>query len=77
MSDIINQTPSDKALERMSLRELCAVQNSWLKEKEKVLAEMKICEDVLIKVHMELTKKGQFTDEHAAILKRVQGDSNG
>ena len=74
MSDISKQTPSDESLESMSVEELRVMQQSWLREKEKAAKDVRACEDVLIKVHMELNRKGEFSDQHKEILKTLKGD---
>tara|TARA_Y100000034_G_C6514605_1_gene221239 strand:+ start:265 stop:498 length:234 start_codon:yes stop_codon:yes gene_type:complete len=74
MTDINTQTPSDEILETMTVEELRAVQQSWLREKEKAVKEVRQCEDVLVKVHMELNKKGEFSEQHQKILKQMRGD---
>ncbi len=76
MTDINTQIPDDETLSSMTRDELRAVQQSWLREKEKAVKEVRMCEDVLVKVHMELNRKGEFTKQHQEILKTMQGDSN-
>lgn len=76
MTDINKQIPDDETLSTMTRDELRAVQQSWLREKEKAVKEVRMCEDVLVKVHMELNRKGEFTKQHQEILKTMQGDSN-
>ncbi len=74
MTDINTQTPSDEILETMTVEELRAVQQSWLREKEKAVKEVRQCEDVLVKVHMEINKKVEFSEQHQKILKQMRGD---
>ncbi len=76
MTDINTQIPDDETLSSMTRDELRAVQQSWLREKEKAVKEVRMCEDVLVKVHMKLNRKGEFTKQHQEILKTMQGDSN-
>lgn len=78
MSDISNQTPDEERLSSMSVAELKAVQQSWLREKEKASKEVRACDDVLVMVHMELNRKGAFSEQYSDILKNMkEGDSDG
>ena len=76
MTDINNQLPSDEMLESLTPAELQAVRKSWLNEKEKLYNDIHRCDDLLVKIHMHLNKKGHYSDSHKEFLKRMQGDND-